>query len=94
MHDHDFIDIFVNYIIFARFFVSPSTCNVKNLDVCYKVRDNNEGDSGDTTTPLIEATVSLSEKVVVDLLRHGASVNFPKVTSFMFRTFSQNKCKH
>ena len=59
-----------------RFFVSPSNCHVKNLDVCYSVRG--EG-SQDTTTPLIEAALSNNEKVVTDLLKHGASVNFPKV---------------
>lgn len=64
----------------TRFFVSPANCHVKKLDVCYSVRDS-KGDSGshDTTTPLIEAALSNSEKVVTDLLKHGASVNFPKV---------------
>ena len=52
---------------------------MKNLDLCYNVRDNSEEESNDTTTPLIEAAVSHSEKVVIALLRHGASVNFPKV---------------
>ena len=68
------------YLYFiARFFVSPSNCHVKNLDVCYSVRVSDEEESKDTTTPLIEAAVSHSVKVVTDLLKHGASVNFPKV---------------
>ncbi|XP_020601790.1 probable protein S-acyltransferase 23 [Orbicella faveolata] len=67
-------------ITLVEFFVSPANCHVKKLDVCYSVRDS-KGDSGshDTTTPLIEAALSNSEKVVMDLLKHGASVNFPKV---------------
>lgn len=46
--------------------------------MCYNVRGV-DGGSQDTTTPLIEAALSNSEKVVTDLLKHGASVNFPKV---------------
>ncbi|KAJ7388963.1 hypothetical protein OS493_034599 [Desmophyllum pertusum] len=42
------------------------------------VRVSDEEESKDTTTPLIEAAVSHSVKVVTDLLKHGASVNFPK----------------
>ena len=38
-----------------------------------------EQSSKDTTTPLIEAALSSNEKVVTYLLKHGASVNFPKV---------------
>ena len=57
--------------------MSPSTCHVKNLDVCYSVGDDEK--TKDTTTPLIEAAVSSNEKVVTYLLKHGASVNFPKV---------------
>lgn len=87
MYDYDFIDIFVNCIIFVRFFVSLLMCNVKNLDVCYKVRDNNEGDSGDIIIFLIEVIVLFSEKVVVDLLRYGVFVNFLKVIFFMFCIF-------
>ena len=65
---------------FSRFFVSPANCHVKKLDVCYSVRDSDgDSESHDTTTPLIEAALSNSEKVVTDLLKHGASVNFPKV---------------
>ena len=30
---------------------------------------------------MIEAALSNSEKVVTDLLKHGASVNFPKVNN-------------
>ena len=64
----------------TRFFLSPANCHVKKLDVCYSVRDSEEdSESNDTTTPLIEAALSNSEKVVTDLLKHGASVNFPKV---------------
>ena len=47
------------------------------MDVCYSVGD--EQNSKDTTTPLIEAALSSNEKVVTYLLKHGASVNFPKV---------------
>ena len=65
----------------SRFFVSPSNCHVKTLDVCYSVRGGDGEDSQDTTTPLIEAALSNNEKVVTDLLKHGASVNFPKVIS-------------
>ena len=55
---------------------------MKKLDVCYSVRDSDEdSESDDTTTPLIEAALSNSEKVVTDLLKHGASVNFPKVNN-------------
>ena len=50
--------------------------------MCYNVRDSEEdSESDDTTTPLIEAALSNSEKVVTDLLKHGASVNFPKVNN-------------
>lgn len=75
----DFISHKLNWIwiFFQRFFVSPSNCHVKNLDVCYSVGD--EQNSKDTTTPLIEAALSSNEKVVTYLLKHGASVNFPKV---------------
>ena len=60
--------------------MSPANCHLKNLDVCYSVRDSEgESESHDTTTPLIEAALSNNEKVVTDLLKHGASVNFPKV---------------
>ncbi|XP_073244839.1 poly [ADP-ribose] polymerase tankyrase-like isoform X3 [Porites lutea] len=63
-------------ITLVEFFVSPSNCHVKNLDVCYSVGE--EQNSKDTTTPLIEAALSSNEKVVTYLLKHGASVNFPK----------------
>lgn len=50
--------------------------------MCYSVRDGEEDtESDDSTTPLIEAALSNSEKVVTDLLKHGASVNFPKVNN-------------
>lgn len=73
-----------------RFFVSSTACNVKNLDVCYSVRSSDESSTQDSTTPLIEAAVSDNEKVVTLLLKHGASVNFPKVhvTAFMFQFYS------
>ena len=61
--------------------MSPSTCHLKNLDVCYTVRSGDDSQSQDSTTPLIEAVVSNNEKVVSDLLKHGASVNFPNVSS-------------
>ena len=57
--------------------MSPSNCHVTNVDVCYSV--GHEQNSKDTTTPLIEAALSSKEKVVTYLLKHGASVNFPKV---------------
>ena len=59
--------------------MSPSTCHVKNLDVCYTVQSGDKSQGQDTTTPLIEAVLSSNEKVVSDLLKHGASVNFPNV---------------
>ncbi|XP_015763146.1 PREDICTED: ankyrin repeat, PH and SEC7 domain containing protein secG-like [Acropora digitifera] len=64
-------------ITLVEFFVSPSTCHIKNLDVCYTVQSRGNMQSQDSTTPLIEAVVSNNEKVVSDLLKHGASVNFP-----------------
>lgn len=63
--------------------MSPSTCHVKNLDVCYTVQSGGNIQSQDSTTPLIEAVVSNNEKVVSDLLKHGASVNFPNVSSLL-----------
>ncbi|KAL9986739.1 hypothetical protein ACROYT_G000926 [Oculina patagonica] len=65
-------------ITLVEFFVSPSNGHVKKLDVCYSVRGGDGEDSQDTTTPLIEAALSNNEKVVTYLLKHGASVNFPK----------------
>ena len=63
--------------------MSPSTCHIKNLDVCYTVQSRGNMQSQDSTTPLIEAVVSNNEKVVSDLLKHGASVNFPNVSSLL-----------
>ena len=63
--------------------MSPSTCHVKNLDVCYTVQSGGNIQSQDSTTPLIEAVVSNNENVVSDLLKHGASVNFPNVSSLL-----------
>lgn len=63
--------------------MSPSTCHIKNLDVCYTVQSRGNMQSKDSTTPLIEAVVSNNEKVVSDLLKHGASVNFPNVSSLL-----------
>lgn len=75
--------------------MSPSTCHVKNLDVCYTVQSGGNIQSQDSTTPLIEAVVSNNEKVVSDLLKHGASVNFPNVSSLLVLSayFAKSKRK-
>ena len=69
----------MTFITSLRFLVEAGP---QTLDVCYHIAEWNE-----TTTPLLEAILADNQNLVAYLIKNGASVNFPRVSTLFDNEF-------